>query len=199
MRGAGILLVTGSLAAAGCAATHDVQVRPIADQGAKFRYGGDLLGQARAQLALGDVGLALETFRQLQREQPANPGAFAGIAACYAAMGRYDLERANYEFALAYAPNDPALLSALASALEQLGQSEQAAQVRSEAARLRSVPITHAPTEQVAIAPLAVPRLSSVTVKLPPITRTVEALMVAPQSSTATVHLPPARAAVLKT
>ena len=83
-------------------------------------------------------------------------------------MGRYDLERANYEFALAYAPNDAALLNALASSLERLGESEQAAQLRAEAARLRSVPPAHAPAEQVAVAPLSVPRLSSVTVKLPP-------------------------------
>src|SRR6059058_2404505 len=132
MRGAGFLLVSASLAVAGCAATHDLQVRPIADQGAKFRYGGDLLGQGRAQLALGNAGLALETFRKLLREQPASAEAFAGIAACYASMGRYDLERANYEFALAYAPNDPAFLSALANSLERLGESDQAAQVRSE-------------------------------------------------------------------
>src|SRR5881397_3735616 len=108
-------------------------------------------------LALGNVGLALEAFRRIQREQPASAEAFAGIAACYASMGRYDLERANYEFALAYAPNDPAFLSALANSLERLGESDQAAQVRSEAARLRSVPITRAPTEQEASAPLAVP------------------------------------------
>src|SRR5438067_2972065 len=200
IRGAGFLLVSVSLAAAGCAATQDLQVRPIADQAAKFRYSGDLLGQGRAQLALGNAGLALETFRKLLREQPASAEAFAGIAACYAAMGRYDLERANYEFALAYAPNDPALLSALAGTLERLGEGEQAVQARSEAARLRSVPITHAPAEQVAVAPLAVPRLSSVTVKLPPITRKAEApVLAAPQLTTATVHLPPTRAAVLKT
>ena len=65
---------------------------------------------------------------------------------------------------------------------------------------MRSVPITHAPAEQVAVAPLAVPRLSSVTVKLPPITRKAEApVLAAPQLTTATVHLPPTRAAVLKT
>ena len=117
MRGGRILLLGCGLAAAGCV-EQKVQVRPIADAATKFRYSGGLLGQGRAQLALGNPGLALETFRTLQRQQPESADAFAGIAACYAAMGRYDLARANYEFALASAPTDRNLLNALASSLD---------------------------------------------------------------------------------
>jgi hypothetical protein len=164
IRGGKFLLAGGCLAAAACVQTQSVKVRPIADPAAKVRFSGGLLGEARGQLALGDVGTALETFRALTREQPENPDAYAGIAACYAAMGRYDIARQNYEFALAYAPNDPELLTALASSLDRLGEADQAAQIRIEAARLRAAPASVA---QAAVIPTAVPRLSSVTVKLP--------------------------------
>src|SRR3954454_18121614 len=110
-RGANILLLGCSLAVTGCG-TDGVQVRPLADASAKFRYSGGLLEQGRAQLALGATGLALETFRTLQRQQPESADVFAGLAACYAKMGRFDLARTNYEFALAYAPQDQALLTA---------------------------------------------------------------------------------------
>ena len=165
--GARFFLFSSCLAAAGCtAAAQDVKVRPIADPAAKFRYGGSLIAQGRAQLALGNAGLALETFRKAQREQPESADAFAGIAACYAAMGRYDLTRANYEFALAYAPNDPALLNALASTLDRLGRGEQAAEVRREAARLAVRPAS-TQVAQAAATPIAVPKVGSVVVKLP--------------------------------
>lgn len=165
-RGGTFLLLGGSLAAVGCTMDQNVHVRPIADTQAKMRFSGGLLNQARGQLALGNVGLALESFRTLQREQPESADAFAGIAACYAAMGRYDLARANYEFALAYAPQDPRLLTALANSLAQLGEHEQAAQVRMEAARIASsAPAPRA--EASAVAPAGVPRVGSITLKLP--------------------------------
>jgi tetratricopeptide (TPR) repeat protein len=212
-------LASGSLAAAGCATNHDVQVRAIADPSAKMRYSGSLLAQARAQLAFNSVGLALETFRQIQREQPESAEVFAGIAACYAAMGRYDLERANYEYALAYAPHDAALLSALASSLDRLGEREQATQVRAEIARMAAAP-KPGQTEQAAATVIAVPHMSSVTVKLPeaqpavlktpPIKAIVPAIVVpesggqvarnmpAPHIATTTVRLPAVRRATLK-
>ena len=101
--------------------TQSVKVRAIADPAAKVRFSGGLLGEARAQLALGDVGTALETFRTLARQEPENPEVYAGIAACYAAMGRYDIARQNYEFALAYAPNDPALMAPLQARSREWG------------------------------------------------------------------------------
>jgi tetratricopeptide (TPR) repeat protein len=167
IRGGKFWLVGGCLAAAACAQTQSVKVRAIADPAAKVRFGGGLLAEARGQLALGDVGIALETFRTLSREQPENADAYSGIAACYAAMGRYDIARQNYEFALAYAPNDPALLTALASSLDRLGEADRAAQIRLEASRLRAAPAAPVSLAQTVVTPLAVPRLSSVTVRLP--------------------------------
>ena len=61
---AGILL-TG-LALAGCAATAGkLEIKPIADAGEKFRHGNVDVAAARGQLALGNVGLALETGQRL--------------------------------------------------------------------------------------------------------------------------------------
>lgn len=167
MRGANLFLLgAAGLTVAGCATSNPVQVRAIADPGAKFRYGGGLLAEGRAQLALGNAGIALETFRKLQREQPESAEAFAGIAACYAAMGRYDIARANYEYALAYAPSDARLLTALASTLERLGEGDKARGVRAEAARL-SAPAAVAQARSAAPAPAGVPQIASLTVKLP--------------------------------
>lgn len=175
IRGGKFLLAGGCLAAAACVQTQSVKVRAIADPSAKVRFSGGLLGEARGQLALGDVGVALETFRTLSRQQPENPDAYAGIAACYAAMGRYDVARQNYEFALAYAPNDPVLLTALASSLDRLGEADQAAQIRIEAARLSASPAAPPSLSQAEATPMAVPRLSSVTVKLPAPSRAASA------------------------
>lgn len=164
--GCKLLLLSGAIAATGCTESHQVQVRAIPYPGATSKTGGGLLAQARGQLALGDVGLALESFRTVQLEQPENPEVFEGIAQCYAAMSRYDLVRTNLEFALAYAPNDPRLLNELAAALDRLGEPEQAVQVRAEASRLISAPAPSA-TELAAVTPMGVPRTGSVTVKLP--------------------------------
>ena len=179
MRGARFL-VAGLALTSGCAANHEVQVRAIPDPAAKLRYSGSLLDVGRAQLSLGNAGTALETFRKLLREQPANPDAFAGIAACYQAMGRYDLEQANYEFALAYAPHDQRLLTALASSLERQGQATQAANIYAEVARAASAP--SAAAVQPDLTPVDVPRLSSVTVGLAPETPVAAAMPVPPVS-----------------
>lgn len=174
----GVLLLGCGLAATGCV-EHAVQVRPIADPAAKYRFAGGLLAEGRAQLALGNAGLALETFRTLQRQQPESADVFAGIAACYAAMGRYDLARTNYEFALAYAPNDRNLLNALASSLDRLGRAEQATQIRAEMRTM--TPPAQAP--RVAhVTPIGVPRAATLTVKLPPLSAGPPAVSRQPQS-----------------
>ena len=130
-------LVALSFAAAGCASTpNTVEVRPIADPGSKMRAGSDSLADAKGQLALGNVGLALEGFRKASRNEPNNAEAFAGMAACYELMRRYDLAQSNYEAALALAPRNADLLAKLASALEQQGRAQDAADVRAEVAQL---------------------------------------------------------------
>jgi tetratricopeptide (TPR) repeat protein len=133
------LFVVAVLAAAGCAVEPGaVKVRPLADPGAKLRPGDGLLADAKGQLALGNVGLALEGFRKAARERPDSAEAQAGMAACYDAMGRYDLAQAKYEAALALAPRSPALLTALAVTLDRQGNRAAAAEVREEIAALAS-------------------------------------------------------------
>src|SRR5262245_26825430 len=68
------------------------------------------IAEARGQLALGNVALALEAFRIAWREDPNSIDALSGMAGCYDSMGRFDLSRRYYETALALAPADTRLL-----------------------------------------------------------------------------------------
>src|SRR5690242_20471779 len=194
-----LALLSVSLSVAGCVTDHKLEVRAIPQP--KGRYGGGVLDRARAELAYGSVGLALEDFRTLQRQQGDSAEVFSGIAACYAAMGRYDLARTNYELALAYAPNEPRLLLALAATLERSGEAEQAAEVRAEAARLTAAPTPQAPSQEAAVTPLGVPHASSITVKLPPPANRQEATagpkIDPPRSIAAEVSLANVRVAML--
>lgn len=107
------------------------------------------IAEARGQLAIGNVALALESFRKAAREDPTSTDALMGMATCYDRMGRYDLSRRNYEAALAIAPADTHLLAALAASLEMQGLKAEALRVRQEIAD-RVAPIA------VAAAPVAV-------------------------------------------
>ncbi len=112
----------------GCAAPQpDVKVRGIAT--APVAAG---IGEAEAQLALGNVGLALEGFRKVLRDRPDDVRALVGLAHCYERMSRFDLSRRYYESALANVPDDPAVLAEFAASLEQQGKVSQAAAVRAE-------------------------------------------------------------------
>ena len=86
MRGGITSFICGScLIASGCTTapqTADIKVRAIPDAAAKLRTGSGVLAEATGQLALGNVGLALEGFRKALREQPNNAEAYAGIAKC---------------------------------------------------------------------------------------------------------------------
>ena len=159
------------LAAGGCAATQtaDVKIRPIPDASAKLRPG-STLADANAQLALNNVGLAIEGFRKALRENPNSPEAYSGLARAYEAMGRADLARTNYEAALALTPKDPQLLTAVAEALDQQGKADAAAMARQEAAAIAASRITPiAPQKDAPEVRLPAPALSStVTVELPP-------------------------------
>lgn len=195
------LLVTAALAATACApGASTVEIRPIADPSARLKSGGSHLALARGQLALGNVGLALEGFRIALREQPGSIEALAGIAACYSTMGRFDLARQNLEAALAISPNDPGLLSALAISLDRQGLQEEAAEVRAEVTQLQSASAALdapdvEPEPQAAVA-AAVPARPAT--KLIPASPAVAAPVVrpAPAGSTVTVKLSPARAPV---
>jgi len=169
--GATSFICLAYFAIGGCAETQTagIEVRAIPDASAKLRPGSTLLADARAQLALNNVGLAIEGFRKALREQPDSAEAYAGLARCYEAMGRADLARTNYEAALALTPKDPQLLTAVAVALDRQGKADAAAMARQEAATISasSDPAARANdiAPEITIAP---PVLSStVTVALP--------------------------------
>jgi hypothetical protein len=133
------------------------------------------LAEAHGHLALGNVGLAIESFRKALREQPDSVDAMVGLADSYDRMARFDLSRRYYESALAIVPADTRVLMAFARSLETQGQSVEAAEVRSEI-RARSAAAAPPPSPAVQ-APIPVPKVAqalqpvvgpSVTVKLPP-------------------------------
>ncbi|MFL6830592.1 MAG: LytR C-terminal domain-containing protein [Sphingomicrobium sp.] len=169
--GAKKLFVAASFAAAGCtAATNGVEVRQIANPSSKLRQGADGLADARGQLAIGNTGLALEGFRKVARHYPDSAEAYAGMAACYEAMGRFDLAEAKYEAALAFAPRNPALLAALAGTLDRLGRADGAAEVRAEIAQQNSAAMAldqTAADDGPAAAAVNLPAARTVTVPLP--------------------------------
>src|SRR4029453_8157414 len=99
------LCAVAALATASCSASG-IEVRsikqPLAEgsQPANFR-----VAEGVSQLALGNVGLAVEAFRKALREQPDSVPAMIGLATCYDRMGRADPSRRHYEKGLA---GDPA-------------------------------------------------------------------------------------------
>jgi len=133
------LTIVALLATAGCVgqtAQHlSIQAQssspvPVSGSAAERVAYGD------AQYALGNVALALESYRRAMRQAPEDMRALVGAARCYDAMGRFDLARRHYESALALAPADTSILAALATSLSQAGDTAGAAQVRQEIASL---------------------------------------------------------------
>ena len=209
-RGVKALWLTTVLAATGGCVSDGGQlnVRALPDPlSAAAKKGTPMVVEARAMLALNNVGLALEAFRKAHRLQPDNIEALAGIAECYDRMGRYDLSRANYEAALAIAPNDSALLNTFAASLERQGRRAQAMALRAEASHAESAAIAAASQSLVADAlrtalpsRLAQPPrpVASVTVQLPPARPAASVTVPLPAArpaSAVTAQLPPPRAA----
>lgn len=174
------LLVSGVTLAGCTTTTQEVKVRPL-DPAAAIRNKGDEVAVARGQLALGNVGLALEAFHIAQRARPYDPAPAAGIGDCYAAMGRYDIAESSYEVALSLAPRDHALLLGLASIVERGGDLRRASDIRAEADRFqRTAQLMATKAEQSAPTPQA---------------KQVEQPSQIAMTGTITVDLPPARPA----
>lgn len=220
----GMLLVTvGVLACTACLGSEGkLEIR---SSSARLKAGSEpvpyRIAEARGQLVLGNVAMALEGFRKAAREDPASVDALAGIATCYDRMGRFDLSRRHYEMALALAPRDPALLALFAGSLDRQGLTSQGESVRREAVAALTPPVTQvaqaepAPTLAIAAAvpvpaapEMASPVGQSVTIALPPprpfattrITqaepappRDAQAMAVAPVGHSVTIALPPPR------
>jgi hypothetical protein len=155
-RGGKILGGVAMVAIAACSNQATLQIRstpaPLSavDKPVPLR-----IAEARAQFALGNVALALESFRKAWREDPTSIDALHGIASCYDRMARFDLSRRHYEMALALAPGDTRLLGAFAASLELQGKSSEAEGVRREiAVRLAA---REAPVAPPTAAPAQVP------------------------------------------
>lgn len=162
-----------TLFTAGCSDSGKLEIRSVGDASLTARAGNDQLALAAGELAIGNVGLALESYRRALRDDPASVDALIGIGACYDHMGRFDLSRRAYEQALAIAPGQPALYRALAASLDADGLGAEAKAVRREAAvRLaESAPPVLTAEGSVAILPQAVqavPAARSVTIALAP-------------------------------
>lgn len=133
IRGGTIIVLLWSIALGGCASEPALEVRPV-DVSARGAAAGDKLALGHAALAMGNVGLALQEFRQSLRVDPGSTSALSGIAQCYDAMGRGDLSRRYYEEALALAPADLPLLRMYAASLARHGAVFEAQAVTSEIA-----------------------------------------------------------------
>ena len=133
-RGGKFLVSTTALAVAACGGQQGkLEIRSTPKPLAEIKRAvPERIAEARGQLALDNVALALTSFRIAAREDPNSIDALAGIADCYDRMGRFDLSRRYYESALALAPADTQLLTAFAASLQLQGKSAEALSVREE-------------------------------------------------------------------
>ena len=161
------LLLSVVLGVAACS-TGELNVRPTKSALAAGQQPPSMrVAEGNAQLALGNVGLALEAYRKALREQPANVEAMIGLAASYDRMGRADLSRRYFEMALAADPANPEIYVHFAESLDSQGQRDEAARVKTELAERVVAP--EAPREVPGSVPvLPPPPAQSVTVALAP-------------------------------
>jgi hypothetical protein len=167
MRNASLLALAVAIGSSSCSSELTVRSikQPLAEgrQPANFR-----LAEGASQLALGNVGLAIEAYRKALREDPANVEAMVGLASCYDRMGRHDLSRRHFEMAMAVEPANTELYSLFAQSLEAQGRGDEAARVKTELATRSVAP--EAPREAPGSVPvLPPPPAQSVTVALAPI------------------------------
>lgn len=181
-----------SFAVASCAApAPQTKIRSV---GALPSSGDVAVGEA--ELGIGNVALAMETFRKAIRENPTDVRALTGLALAYQRMGRLDLSRKWLETALATAPDSPQLLNDLADVLDQQGEPDQAALVRAEAnvnARLIASTTERALAKNATVGVESKPS-STVTVTLPPVAAADLALSAAKTSEAASLQPSPDRA-----
>ncbi len=178
MKNAALSLAVSALAIASCSG-NAIEVRSIKQALAEGRQpASSRVAEGNAQLALGNVGLAIEAYRKALREQPDNVDAMMGLATCYDRMGRSDLSRRHYEMALAVEPANTDVYSLFAQSLDAQGQRDEAARVKTElAARVvapeasrevpGSVPVLPPPPAQSVTVALAPPRSLPVAVERP--------------------------------
>jgi hypothetical protein len=175
------LALVAGVALTGCAS--DVDIRPVgvsalAPQAAPSQR----VAEGRSQLALGNTGLAIESFRRALRDDPSNLDAMAGLAISYERMGRFDIASQQLERALALAPGDEELLGRLAANREAEGRGDLALAIRREMAMRRPTANSGVPTTaRVAQAVSLDDRLSSPVLSQAPSTKIAAPSMDAPK------------------
>src|SRR5215212_7068157 len=127
--GSKLLTTAAVLALAGCGESDaQLEIRSIpAPLSATTKPVAGRIAEAYGNLALGNVALAIESFRKALREQPDSVEAMVGLAGSYDQMARFDLSRRYYESALAIVPADTRVLTAFARSLDVQGESVEAA------------------------------------------------------------------------
>lgn len=117
-----VLLSVGlSATVAGCSAfapRAELSIRPVDDAQLAVTTG-EALPKGREQLALGQNGLAISSFRTALRDDPESAEALNGLAIAYDRIGRPDLARRYFELAIAKAPEEPKYNGNLARLLER--------------------------------------------------------------------------------
>ena len=179
--------IAASVATMSCSASN-IDIRAIKTPLAQGQQPVDFrLAEGNAQVALGNIGLALEAYRKALRENPDSVAAMIGIASCYDRMGRFDLSRRHYEMALAKQPANTELYVSLADSLDLQGKRDEAARVKTElAARVvapeavreapGSIPVLPPPPAPSVTAALAPPRSAPVAVARPVVSVRLERL-----------------------
>lgn len=194
-RGGKFLVSTTAFAVAACGGEQGkLEIRSTPKPLAQIKRAvPERIAEARGQLGLGNVALALTSFRIAAREDPNSIDALAGIADCYDRMGRFDLSRRYYESALALAPADTQLLAAFAASLQLQGKSAEALSVREEiSARMAAA----GALESASMAEVAAPVVQGAAVEttLAPVKALPPAGPVVPQASAAAVSPPEPKA-----
>lgn len=150
------------LALAGCAAPGpEVRVRAQAGVAAVEGEGG--LQQAQFLYARGEYALAIEAYRKVIRFSPQNALGYAGLAASYDRIGRFDLADRYYQLALALQPRNPDLARNYAGALARQGFDQRAARLLQDMGGM-----DRGPQEGVALAERVAVRGPQLTIQLDP-------------------------------
>ena len=135
MKGASQFTCIAVAVSAAACSTGDLSIRPIKSNLAEGRQPSNVrVAEGNAQLALGNVALAIEAYRKALREESSNVEAMVGLANCYDRMGRSDISRRHYEMALAADPANTEIYSHFAQSLDIQGQRDEAARVMAELA-----------------------------------------------------------------
>jgi putative thioredoxin len=113
--------------------------------------GGDLLAEAEAGLAAGDVEIAGEIYNAMLAEDPANPAALGGLAKVAIAAGELDVAKQILSQAPAAAERDPGIIAARA-ALDNALQAASVGDVSELIQRVAREPDNHQARFDLAIA-----------------------------------------------